>query len=117
MEKNSVKIYIPFWITVVILLLYINLFKNFKILFWITFGFERIFNAIYIDKMLRKIDKLIEQREFNGKLFGIIMFTILLGIGIFIWIFIDQRELFYVIILGEIFDFIILKILKLRNQK
>lgn len=99
------------WKDILIIPTYTVLFYNSKFLFWTLLVIDRFINIILSSKSIKidhLIDKALELEEI--KIMQLLMFVAITGITLYILIFVKHRELFYILILVELFDFIIQKL-------
>ena len=100
-------LYIPIYT-----LLYVYLYK----FFWIAVIIDRFINLVMISKNIN-IDELFDRiltfdkDKKSEKLTGLAIFTIITTPILYILTFIDNKKLFFILIILEISDFLVIKIL------
>lgn len=100
------------WKDILIIPIYTILFYYFKPIFWGTVVIDRCINIVLSIKTIKiepLIDKALESEE--TKIMQLLIFVAITGITLYILIFMKHRELFYILILLELIDFIISKVL------
>lgn len=123
--KNKLNIFlamIPFLCSIILMPLYIYTFNRALNFFWVVFIMERLISVFYNDQKLDTLFDTIFKSDSPSKKAGkfyilsLLLFT-LIGIGVLIYILFTTPKLFIIIIIGEIIDRIITKIIKLNTSK
>lgn len=100
------------WKDILIIPIVTILFYNSRFVFWMLLVIDRFINILLSLKSVKLdhlIDKALEVEEI--KIMQLLIFVGITGITLYILIFIKHRELFYILMLVELFDFIVSKIL------
>lgn len=109
-EEKLTKIIL--WKEILIMPLYTILFNYFRNIFWIILIGDRLIGIILSKKSI-KIDEYMEKalEGENKKIYELMIFVLISGITLYILIFMKHRQLFNILIIAEIIDFIIMKFL------
>ena len=110
-KENVIKFIL--WKEIFSIPVYTILFNKFKIVFWTFIVIDRLIVLSVISKHV-KIDEILET-SFNGgnsQLLNLSIFSLICSITLYIMIFVKNRQLFYILIICEIADYIVTKILE-----
>ncbi|MCR8746520.1 hypothetical protein [Romboutsia lituseburensis] len=111
LNENLIKFIL--WKEIFSIPIYTLLFNKLKIVFWIYLIIDRLIVLTIISKSI-KIDELLDE-AFNNKnshLLGLSIFSMICSITLYIMIFIKYRKLFYILIICEVADYIVTKLLE-----
>lgn len=100
------------WKDILIIPIYTVLFYNSKAIFLALIAIDRCINIFLSIKSIKiepLIDKALESEE--SKIMQLLIFVAITGVTLYILIFIKHRKLFYILILLELIDYIISKVL------
>lgn len=93
--------------------IYTIIFNNYKSLFWIMVVLDRLTVLLlslkvgYIDDF---VEKALEGKNLKDK--QLVIFSMITSLVLYSLTFINNRELFYILIIAETADFIVLKLIK-----
>ncbi|HSQ89250.1 hypothetical protein [Romboutsia sp.] len=109
-KENIIKIIL--WKEVFAIPTYTVLFNHFKLEFWVLFIIDRLIVLAMIAKSIN-IEKLIEYifENNNSELIKLAIFSVICSIVLYIITFIKNKPLFYILIVSEMADYIVTKIL------
>lgn len=115
--KDKFKVYFSLCLIFIVLPLYIMLYRENTTLFWILFVLERGVYLLLGEGVFNSIEKIIKKEEESSSILGLCIGSVIYGIAMLIWIFINYRKIFFILIIGEILDGIILGVRKLVKRK
>lgn len=115
--KEKFKVYFTLCLVFVVFPLYVMLYRENTTLFWGLFALERIIYIVLGESIFNSVEKIINKEEGSSSIIGLCIGSVIYGIAMLVWIFINYRKIFFILIIGEILDGIIIGLIKLRKKK
>lgn len=111
MNENLIKFIL--WKEIFSIPVYTLLFNKLKLGFWIYLIIDRLIVLTIVSKSI-KIDEILEEafNDKNSNLLSLSIFSMICSITLYIMTFIKNRKLFYILIVCEVSDFIVTKLLE-----
>ncbi|MGL6107599.1 hypothetical protein [Romboutsia sp.] len=112
-KVKEVTFKIMLWKDILSIPIYTIIFNNYKLLFWLLIVVDRLvvlLISLKIGYVEEFIDIALEGESLKDK--QLIIFSMISGLVLYGLTFINNRKLFYILIIAEIADFIVLKLIK-----
>lgn len=101
------------WKDIISMPIYTIIFNKFKILFWLLLVIDRLVVlsiSLKVGYLEEFIESVLEGENLKNK--QLVIFSMIIGLFLYGLIYINNRRLFYILIIAEIADFIVLKLIK-----